>query len=411
MPKKLLISFYIFLVVALLSGGVAVGVALARSQASAAQATAASTNLSTTFTYQGKLESGGVAVYDTCDFQFRLYDAESSGNPIGITVTHTSVTVTQGLFSVPLNFGDGPFNGDDRYLETAVKCSGDPTYTTLGARQPLTPAPYDLYQQRQLDYLAVPGYLSGLVGYMPVEDCIKTHNGKVVHFDCDEQYALTVAVQEGDEVNIEGTLTYEVESDCDTPPCSGDGTFTLPLEITMQKGTRPNAQTSKDFVITTTVKNIDTDYSFTFSLSPKDPLFDGQSAGKDIDIRAQLLTDSLVQLVVYLTDIKYSLSESIANFTATGTYQAGANQAEMAVQVNNNGNLRTDYLVSVLNCTLPVDPVIAQTATVDASESHDLVFTLNAHRAFTTADSCLVLLRSPTGKEYDQITTFVEAAP
>ena len=141
MRKKLLILLCTFLGAALLSGGVAVGVALARTETGAAQAAAASTDLSTAFTYQGKLESGGVAVNDTCDFRFRLYDAASGGNPVGITVTHTSVAVTQGLFSVQLDFGDGPFNGDDRYLETAVRCSGDPTYTTLITRQPLTPAP------------------------------------------------------------------------------------------------------------------------------------------------------------------------------------------------------------------------------------------------------------------------------
>jgi hypothetical protein len=408
MHKKLLISFYIFLGLALLSGGAAVGVALARSQGNAAQATAASTDLRTAFTYQGKLESDGVAVYDTCDFQFRLYDAESGGNPVGITVTHTSVAVTQGLFSVQLDFGNGPFNGDDRYLETAVRCSGDPTYTTLTTRQPLTPAPYDLYQQRQLNYLTVPGYLSGLVGQVAVKDCIEMD----MELECSDKTALTVAVHEGGEVHIEGAYTYAVEGNCDDPPCPGDGIFTDTLVITMQKGTLPSAQTSKDFEVTITVTNVDTGASVTFSLSPDYPLYDGYNNGAPIDVRATLLTDSLVQLVVNLTDIKYILTESAAELAATGTYQAGANQAEMAVQIDNAGQLRTNYLASVLNCTLPVDPVIVQAATLDAGESRELVFTLNGHRAFTTADSCRVYLRSPTGRLYaNQIITFVEASP
>ncbi|MFN2271679.1 MAG: hypothetical protein ACK2US_12630 [Anaerolineae bacterium] len=406
MRKKLLILLCTFLGAALLSGGVAVGVALARTETGAAQAAAASTDLSTAFTYQGKLESGGVAVNDTCDFRFRLYDAASGGNPVGITVTHTSVAVTQGLFSVQLDFGDGPFNGDDRYLETAVRCSGDPTYTTLITRQPLTPAPYDLYQQRQLDYLAVPGYLPGLVGQVDMKDCVKT---EVDGMDCEEKRALTIAVQEGDQVHIEGAHVF-IDDPCGDEPCPTVVTHTL--RITMTKESLPNAQTSKDFEVTITVTNVDTGANVTFSLSPDHPLWDGNNEGAPIDIRATLLTDSLVQLAVDMTDVKYVISESIASFTAAGTYQPGANQAEMVVQVNNNGDLQTNYLVTVRDCTLPADPVMPQGVTLDPGESRELVFTVNASQAFAAVDGCLVQLQSPAGRLYDeQIITFAEAAP
>jgi hypothetical protein len=52
--------------------------------------------------------------------------------------------VTNGLFTVQLDFGAGAFQGDARWLQIAVKCAGDASYTTLSPRQPLTPAPYAL---------------------------------------------------------------------------------------------------------------------------------------------------------------------------------------------------------------------------------------------------------------------------
>ncbi len=98
--------------------------------------------MGTAFTYQGQLRKDGSPVNDTCDFQFSLYD-DSGGSPIGVRTT-TGITVTNGLFTVQLDFGAGAFQGDARWLEVAVRCTGDTGYLTLSPRQPLTPAPYAL---------------------------------------------------------------------------------------------------------------------------------------------------------------------------------------------------------------------------------------------------------------------------
>src|SRR6266542_7155599 len=55
------------------------------------------------FTYQGTLQSGGQPVTATCDFQFSLYDALSSGLQVGATQTVTGVSVAAGHFTVVLN--------------------------------------------------------------------------------------------------------------------------------------------------------------------------------------------------------------------------------------------------------------------------------------------------------------------
>ena len=100
----------------------------------------------TAFTYQGQLTLSGAAVNDSCDFEFGLWDASSSGSQIGATQTLSGVGVTNGLFIVSLDFGSSPWGGDARWLELAVRCpGGSGAYTTLSPRQELKPNPYALY--------------------------------------------------------------------------------------------------------------------------------------------------------------------------------------------------------------------------------------------------------------------------
>jgi hypothetical protein len=108
----------------------------------------AQAGVGTSFTYQGRLESGGEAVSDDCQMAFRLYDAESGGVEVGSAIT-TTVPISDGLFTVALDFGSGVFTGDARWLGIRVKCTGDVAYADLG-RQALTAAPYALYATRAM---------------------------------------------------------------------------------------------------------------------------------------------------------------------------------------------------------------------------------------------------------------------
>jgi len=101
--------------------------------------------LGTAFTYQGRLTDGDDLANGTYDFEFKLYNAASGGSQVGSTITKGDVTVTDGLFTVELDFGSGAFTGDARWLEIGVRPgSSTGAYTTLTPRQPLTPAPYAL---------------------------------------------------------------------------------------------------------------------------------------------------------------------------------------------------------------------------------------------------------------------------
>jgi hypothetical protein len=112
----------------------------------------------TAFTYQGKLIDGGAPANGTYDFTFALYDALSGGAQVGSTITLGDVTVTDGLFTVQLDFG-AVFDGTAFYLEIGVRPGSGGAYTTLAPRQALTATPYARYA------LQVPW--SGLIGVPP----------------------------------------------------------------------------------------------------------------------------------------------------------------------------------------------------------------------------------------------------
>ena len=101
------------------------------------------------FTYQGRLTDGGSPANGSYDFQFRLYDAADGGSQVGSTVTQEDTPVTDGLFTVELDFGSDVFAGDARWLEIGVRASGTiGAYTILTPRQAITAAPYALYSLR-----------------------------------------------------------------------------------------------------------------------------------------------------------------------------------------------------------------------------------------------------------------------
>ena len=103
--------------------------------------TAAEVVVGTGFTYQGYLDDGGGAADGLYDFEFKLYDAAAAGNQIGATLSINAVNVSEGLFTVQLDFGTGAFGGGARWLQIGVRPAGGGAYTALSPRQELSPAP------------------------------------------------------------------------------------------------------------------------------------------------------------------------------------------------------------------------------------------------------------------------------
>ena len=101
-------------------------------------------DMGTAFTYQGRLDFGGVLVTDTCDFAFSLWDDSTGGLQQGTTQMEPNVSVEGGLFTVSIDFGAGAMNGEARWLEIAACCPSSCSPVALSPRQELTPSPYAL---------------------------------------------------------------------------------------------------------------------------------------------------------------------------------------------------------------------------------------------------------------------------
>lgn len=94
------------------------------------------------FTYQGKLTDASLPPTAQYDFIFRLFN--SSGTQLGSDLARDDVQVTNGIFTVSLDFGSANFvSGAAASIEMAIR-PGTSTgaYTTLTPRQPLMSSPY-----------------------------------------------------------------------------------------------------------------------------------------------------------------------------------------------------------------------------------------------------------------------------
>lgn len=96
------------------------------------------------FTFQGRLNDNSLAANGSYQMQFSLYDAVSGGTQISSTSEFTDVSVINGIFTVRLDFGSAAFDGNDRFIEIAVRRNSSESYTTLAPRQFVTSVPYSV---------------------------------------------------------------------------------------------------------------------------------------------------------------------------------------------------------------------------------------------------------------------------
>jgi trimeric autotransporter adhesin len=102
--------------------------------------------LGTAFTYQGTLSDHGNAANGCYDLSFTVYDSATEPGVVAGPVTNLMVGVTNGLFTTAIDFGQGVFGGDARWLELGVRSNGLAAgFSVLSPRQPLTAAPYARY--------------------------------------------------------------------------------------------------------------------------------------------------------------------------------------------------------------------------------------------------------------------------
>src|SRR5204863_3238615 len=75
-----------------------------------------------------------------------IFDAPVGGSIVAGPLTNAPTAVSNGLFTVTLNFGVGVFTGADRWLDIGVRSNGSTVaHTSLLPRQLLTPIPYAIF--------------------------------------------------------------------------------------------------------------------------------------------------------------------------------------------------------------------------------------------------------------------------
>lgn len=80
--------------------------------------------MATPISYQGRLADASGPVSGSFDFQFELFDDATAGDQDGLTVIKEDVSVSDGLFTVALDFGEVDFGGE-LWLEITAREGSD----------------------------------------------------------------------------------------------------------------------------------------------------------------------------------------------------------------------------------------------------------------------------------------------
>jgi hypothetical protein len=136
----------------------------------------------TAFSYQGRLDASGSPANGSYDLEFTICDALANGSVVAGPLTNSATGVSNGLFTVTLDFGSGVFGGSARWLQVGVRTNGNGAFTTLAPRQQLLPTPYSVMASAA----------SNLLGTLPAAQLSGTLPASVL-----AEYSGTVALTNG----------------------------------------------------------------------------------------------------------------------------------------------------------------------------------------------------------------------
>jgi len=137
------------------------------------------TPLGSAFTYQGRLDQNGQAAPNGIyQMIFAAFTEPMGGTIVGSNFV-TSVAVTNGLFTLDLNFGSAVFAGEARWLETLVRSNTATPFVLLAPRTRIAPTPNAIYASTAgtVTNRAVQVDQLGTVGASPSPGQVLGYNG------------------------------------------------------------------------------------------------------------------------------------------------------------------------------------------------------------------------------------------
>ena len=143
----------------------------------------------TAFTYQGRLSDGGAPANGSYDFQFAIYEGAAKINPVSGPVTNSATSVSNGFFTVTLDFGAAVFDGSDRWLEIGVRTNGVGSFIPLTSRQQMTSTPYAIQALRAGGVAA--SNITGTVTLTQLPAGVVTNGANVALLDANQTFSGT----------------------------------------------------------------------------------------------------------------------------------------------------------------------------------------------------------------------------
>ncbi len=124
------------------------------------------------------------------DLSFTAYDDSSAGNLVSGPVTEAPVTVSNGVFNVVVDLGDGTFTGPRIWLQIGVRTNGNTNaYVLLTPRQEVLPSPYAIYSEQSgwaaftPEAVSANSVINGAVAAPQLNTPTAPSSGQVLSFD------------------------------------------------------------------------------------------------------------------------------------------------------------------------------------------------------------------------------------
>jgi hypothetical protein len=115
---------------------------------------------------------------------------------------------------------------------------------------------------------------------------------------------------------------------------------------------------------------------------------------------------SLVAITTNFETVKVVETESIGIIVVAyvETFESMSKNGTMVVEVQNYGDLKTDYIVNVTECNNNINEAIPQqSVTLYPAEIAELKFDINSVYNLDSSNECLASLKSATGRLYDEV--------